>query len=53
MVTSRHKSERVARAYIERETLHERGAGERLVVGAAHSAFHPADGELATLNAGD
>jgi len=31
MKTSRHKSERVARGYIERETLHERGAGEGLL----------------------
>ncbi len=31
MVTSRHKSERVARGYIQRETLHERGAGEGLL----------------------
>jgi site-specific recombinase XerD len=31
MRTSRHKSERVARGYIERETLHERGAGEGLL----------------------
>jgi integrase len=31
MVTSRHKSERVARGYIHRETLHERGAGEGLL----------------------
>jgi site-specific recombinase XerD len=31
MRTSRHKSERIARGYIERETLHERGAGEGLL----------------------
>jgi site-specific recombinase XerD len=31
MVTSRHRSERVARGYIQRETLHERGAGEGLL----------------------
>jgi integrase len=31
MRTSRHKSERVARGYIQRETLHTRGAGEGLL----------------------
>lgn len=31
MRTSRHKSERVARGYIECETLHERGAGQGLL----------------------
>ena len=31
MVTTRHRSERVARGYIQRETLHERGAGEGLL----------------------
>ena len=31
MRTSRHRSERVARGYIQRETLHERGAGEGLL----------------------
>ena len=31
MVTTRHKSERVMRGYIHRETLHERGAGEGLL----------------------
>jgi integrase len=31
MKTSRHKSERVARGYIERATVHERGAGEGLL----------------------
>jgi integrase len=31
MRTSRHKSERVARGYIERATVHERGAGEGLL----------------------
>jgi hypothetical protein len=31
MVTTRHRSEKVARGYIERETLHERGAGEGLL----------------------
>jgi integrase len=31
MRTSRHRSDRVARGYIQRETLHERGAGEGLL----------------------
>jgi integrase len=31
MVTTRHRSERTARGYIQRETLHERGAGEGLL----------------------
>jgi integrase len=31
MVTTRHRSERTVRGYIERETLHERGAGEGLL----------------------
>ncbi len=31
MRTSRHRSERTARGYIQRETLHERGAGEGLL----------------------
>ena len=31
MRTTRHKSERVARGYIEHETIHERGAGEGLL----------------------
>ncbi len=31
MRTSLHRSEKVARGYIERETLHERGAGEGLL----------------------
>jgi site-specific recombinase XerD len=31
MRTTRHRSERIARGYIQRETLHERGAGEGLL----------------------
>jgi hypothetical protein len=31
MRTTRHRSERVARGYIETATIHERGAGEGLL----------------------